>query len=73
MAAGQIRYSLVTNEDGGILDDVLVYRLADRGGVPQHLLVVNASNRAKILNWVRFGLSGRRRRAAERRHPRIRR
>src|SRR6476660_7914244 len=40
LAIGQIRYALVTNEQGGILDDVLVYRLADC-----HLLVVNASNR----------------------------
>jgi len=47
MAVGQIRYALVTNEHGGILDDVLVYRLAD-----SHLLVVNASNREKILRWL---------------------
>jgi aminomethyltransferase len=59
MAVGQVRYSLVTNEAGGILDDVLVYRLPDQGGVPLHMLVVNASNRQKILNWVRFRLSGR--------------
>lgn len=44
---GQIRYALVTNEQGGILDDVLVYRFADF-----HLLVVNASNRLKILDWI---------------------
>jgi aminomethyltransferase len=59
MAVGQIRYGLVANEAGGILDDVLVYRLADSVSTPQHLLVVNASNRPKILNWVRFRLSGR--------------
>jgi aminomethyltransferase len=59
MAVGQVRYALVTNEAGGILDDVLVYRLADQGAVPLHMLVVNASNRQKILNWVRFRLSGR--------------
>ena len=47
LAPGQIRYALVTNEQGGILDDVLVYRLADC-----HLLVVNASNRQKILAWI---------------------
>src|SRR5579862_8118766 len=47
LAVGQIRYALVTNEQGGILDDVLVYRLADC-----HLLVVNASNRLKILDWI---------------------
>jgi aminomethyltransferase len=44
---GQIKYALVTNDEGGILDDVLVYRLADC-----HLLVVNASNREKILTWI---------------------
>ncbi len=59
MAVGQIRYSFVTNEAGGILDDVLVYRLPEQGGRPLHVLVVNASNRQKILNWVRFRLSGR--------------
>jgi aminomethyltransferase len=59
MVVGQVRYSLVTNEAGGILDDVLVYRLADQGGLSLHMLVVNASNRQKILNWVRFRLSGR--------------
>ena len=47
LAVGQIKYALVTNEQGGILDDVLVYRLAD-----SHLLVVNASNRQKILAWI---------------------
>jgi aminomethyltransferase len=47
LAVGQIKYALVTNEQGGILDDVLVYRLAD-----SHLLVVNASNRLKILAWI---------------------
>ncbi len=47
LTVGQIKYALVTNEQGGILDDVLVYRLADC-----HLLVVNASNRLKILDWI---------------------
>src|SRR5262245_53807907 len=36
LQVGQIRYALVTNEHGGILDDVLVYRFPDR-----YLLVVN--------------------------------
>jgi aminomethyltransferase len=48
LAPGAIRYSLVTNEAGGILDDVLVYRLPDP---EQYLLVVNAGNRRKILDW----------------------
>ncbi|MBC8354824.1 MAG: glycine cleavage system aminomethyltransferase GcvT [Planctomycetes bacterium] len=54
---GLIRYSLVTNESGGILDDVLVYHLADADYKPFHLLVVNASNRAKIVAWVEQHLS----------------
>lgn len=52
LAPGQVVYSLVTNEAGGILDDVLVYRLADAAGTDYHLLVVNASNREKILAWL---------------------
>ena len=47
LAVGQIKYALVTNEEGGILDDVLVYRLGD--GL---MLVVNASNRLKIVGWI---------------------
>jgi len=50
---GRIRYSLVTNESGGILDDVLVYHLRDAAGGSYYLMVVNASNRGKILEWVR--------------------
>ncbi len=50
---GQIRYGLVTNEAGGILDDILVYRFPQR-----YLLVVNASNRPKILDWINGHKSG---------------
>lgn len=50
---GQVRYSLVCRDDGGILDDVLVYRVEQSiDGKPTHLLVVNASNRPKILDWI---------------------
>lgn len=45
---GQVRYSLVCNEAGGILDDVLVYRFDDC-----YRLVVNASNREKIVDWIK--------------------
>ncbi|WP_437186573.1 glycine cleavage system aminomethyltransferase GcvT [Planctomicrobium sp. SH668] len=47
MHPGQIRYSLVCREDGGILDDVLIYRFAEK-----YLLVVNGANREKILGWI---------------------
>ena len=52
LAPGQVRYGLVTDEAGGILDDVLIYRLQDAAGGDYHLLVVNASNRAKIVAWI---------------------
>jgi aminomethyltransferase len=50
---GQIRYALVTNEQGGILDDVLVYRLEPKDDGEVFGVVANASNRAKIANWIR--------------------
>ncbi|MGM0485634.1 MAG: glycine cleavage system aminomethyltransferase GcvT [Planctomycetota bacterium] len=49
---GGIRYALVTNERGGILDDVLVYHLRQPNGDPRVLMVVNASNREKIIQWI---------------------
>jgi aminomethyltransferase len=53
MKPGQVRYALVTKECGGILDDILIYRLED--GI---MLVVNASNREKIWNWMQDHRSG---------------
>lgn len=52
MDVGQVRYSLMCNEDGGILDDVLVSYVATPSGKHFHLLVVNASNREKIVRWI---------------------
>ena len=45
MEPGQCRYSLVCNERGGVRDDVIVYRVED----DDFLIVVNASNREKLL------------------------
>ncbi|MBC7771795.1 MAG: glycine cleavage system aminomethyltransferase GcvT [Pyrinomonadaceae bacterium] len=45
MQAGQCRYSLVCNEQGGVRDDVIVYRVDD----DDFLVIVNASNRDKLL------------------------
>src|SRR5215467_12511573 len=53
MQAGQVRYALVTNEEGGILDDVLVYHLPQAWDGANYLMVVNASNREKIVEWIR--------------------
>lgn len=45
MQSGQCRYSLVCNEAGGVRDDVIVYRMDE----DEFLVVVNASNREKLL------------------------
>jgi aminomethyltransferase len=44
LGPGQIQYSLMARDDGGVLDDVLVYRVRDIFG-----MVCNASNRAKVV------------------------
>ena len=51
MKLGQVRYALVTDEQGCLLDDVLVYRLMDAGGHEYFLLVVNAANRHRVFQW----------------------
>jgi aminomethyltransferase len=47
MADGSARYALVCNDSGCVLDDVVVYRRTGR----QFMVVVNASNRFKMLAW----------------------
>jgi aminomethyltransferase len=49
---GGVRYGLICNADGGVLDDVLVSHLETPSQKRFHLLVVNASNREKILKWL---------------------
>jgi glycine cleavage system T protein (aminomethyltransferase) len=46
---GAAQYTLITNERGGIVDDLIVYRLDPH----RYLLVVNASNREADFEWVR--------------------
>jgi len=47
LAVEQAQYSAMCYEDGGIVDDLLVYRFADH-----FLLVVNAANKDKDLAWI---------------------
>lgn len=53
MPIGGVRYSLICNEQGGILDDVLVSHLETPSQQRYHLMVVNASNREKICSWIK--------------------
>src|SRR5213595_3928432 len=45
---GQAQYTLLTNERGGIIDDLIVYVLDPF----RYLLIVNAANRAADLEWL---------------------
>jgi aminomethyltransferase len=45
---GKAQYSCLPNTQGGIVDDLLVYKLAEE----DYLLVVNASNIDKDWNWI---------------------
>lgn len=46
IGVGRARYSMIVNEQGGILDDLIVYRLAEE----EFLVVANASNRETVLD-----------------------
>lgn len=46
---GRVQYSAMCYEDGGIVDDLLVYRISET----EFLLVVNASNKDKDYEWMK--------------------
>jgi len=46
---GEAQYTLLTNEDGGIVDDLIAYRLGEH----RYLLVVNAANRDADYAWLK--------------------
>ena len=45
---GKVQYACLPNGNGGIVDDMLVYRFAE----DRYMLVVNASNREKDWQWI---------------------
>ncbi|MER8695483.1 aminomethyltransferase family protein [Mesorhizobium opportunistum] len=55
MKPGQVRYSTVCREDGGILDDLTVFRL----GTEHFMLVTGSVNRLKMLPWLLHHAEGR--------------
>ncbi len=55
---GDVQYSCLPNKKGGIVDDLLIYRLDDvpemtQEGVQTYMLVVNAANEKKDWRWLR--------------------
>ena len=54
MVDGQVKYSPMCNENGGIVDDLMIYRLkADK-----YLFVVNAANHEKDYQWMKDHITG---------------
>lgn len=61
LSVGQIQYSCMPNLEGGIVDDLLVYRLSEdqcNEGETVYMLVVNASNIEKDWSWLLSNLTG---------------
>ena len=60
LAVGRARYCMICNARGGVIDDTIFYRL----GEDRYLLIPNAGNRHRVLDWFglvigqRFGFSG---------------
>ena len=48
LTIGKAQYSCMPNDNGGIVDDLIIYKIKDE----QYLLVVNASNIDKDWNWI---------------------
>jgi aminomethyltransferase len=51
---GQCQYSLMCYPNGGVVDDLLVYKLAES----EYMLVINASNIDKDIEWMQQHVSG---------------
>ncbi|MEU6681424.1 glycine cleavage system aminomethyltransferase GcvT [Streptomyces sp. NPDC046925] len=49
IGVGRARYTMICAEDGGILDDLIVYRLGEPDA-PEYMIVANASNAQNVLN-----------------------
>lgn len=49
MYDGQARYSPMCNEEGGVVDDLIVYKIRDN----HYFIVVNASNKDKDFTWMK--------------------
>ena len=52
MVEGKAVYTQMCNPGGGIIDDLIIYRLKDKNETYNFLLIVNASNTEKDLNWI---------------------
>jgi aminomethyltransferase len=49
LSPGEAQYTLLTNDGGGIVDDLILYRLEQH----RYLIVANASNTAAVYEWLK--------------------
>ena len=49
ISKGMSQYTVMPNENGGVVDDLIIYQLEDR----KYMMVVNASNIEKDLEWIK--------------------
>ena len=49
LQTGEAQYTLLTNGDGGIVDDLILYRLGEH----RFLIVANASNKDAVYRWLK--------------------
>ena len=54
MIDGRVRYSPMCNDNGGIVDDLLVYRISR----DKYFIIVNAANRDKDAEWIKSRIFG---------------
>ena len=57
---GRARYCMICNERGGVIDDTIFYRLSpESNGEDRYLLIPNAGNRHRVLDWFSLVISQR--------------
>jgi aminomethyltransferase len=54
LRVGRVQYTAMCYENGGFVDDLLIYAMEGR-----YMLVVNAANKEKDLEWIRSNVAGR--------------
>ena len=53
IGVGQAQYTAMCYDDGGIVDDLIIYKYYDK-----YMMVVNASNIEKNLSWIKKNIDG---------------
>ena len=54
ISIGKAQYNLLMNPNGGIIDDLIVYKTA----ISEYMLVVNAANISKDYDWIKKNING---------------